>query len=137
MRTRAGRGAVALVVIVGSLFTGGCTETSCSAVLFLDAVVIHLDSSAQTDDLATLRACVGTTCGENPIDRSLPDQSIAIDIRASQVTVSVTGRNGAGRQVFAGSTAVTTVVTEPDGPGCQSIRLAKVTISPAGLRPTA
>ena len=125
------------MVIIGSLLTGGCTESYCSAVLFLDAVVIHLDPSAQTGDVTTLRACVGSTCAENPIDRTSPDQSIPIDIRAGHVTLSVTGRNGAGRQVFTGSTAVTTVVTHPDGPDCQSARLARVTISPSGLRPTA
>jgi len=138
MRTEIGRAAAAVMAIAGSLLTGGCAPRSCSAVLFLDGVVIHLDAPAQTADLIALRACVGSSCAEQPVvagDRS--DQSIPIAVGAGQVLVSVTGHDRAGRQVFAGSTAVTTVVSEQDGPGCQSVHLAKATITPAGLRPTA
>ncbi len=136
MAMRVGRIAAAVVVITGALMTGGCTATACSSVLFSDQVVVHFAALVNTDAWSTLRACVGSSCEERPIDRTFSDQTIPIAVGPGSVTVSVTTRNRANQKLFSGSTRVTTVVSQPDGPGCQSVYLAKVTVTGSGLSPT-
>ncbi len=136
MAMRVGRIAAAVVVITGALMTGACTATTCSSVLFSDAVVVHFASPVNTADLSAVRACVGSSCEEWPIDRTVSDQMIPIAVGPGSVTVSVTGHNHANQKLFGGSTRVTTVISEPDGPGCQTVYRAKVTVTGSGLSPT-
>ncbi len=42
----------------------------------------------------------------------------------------------ANRKLFGGSTRVTTVISQPDDPGCQTVYRAKVTVTGSGLSPT-
>lgn len=136
MSTRTGRIAATFYVVGGVLLLSGCTSTECSSVLFLDAVVVHFASTAVSDDLTTMRACIADTCAERPVDSTTADRSIPIPMGARDVTVTVAGLTRTGQQLFAGSATVTPVVSQPDGPGCQSAHLAKVTLTGSRLSPS-
>ncbi len=136
MGSRTGRIAATVILVGSALTAGACTSTDCSAVLFLDAVVVHFAPAANTDKLTTIRACAGDTCAESALDPTNADQSIPIPMGAGEVTVTVTGRTTTGQQLFAGSTTVTPIISQPDGPDCQSAYLAKVTVTRSGVSPT-
>lgn len=136
MGTRVSRILAAVVAVGGVLMTGGCASTTCSAVLFVDQVVVHFDPSAHTGDLTTVQACIGGSCEQEPVDPTHADLRIPVAVGPGEVTVSITGHSGAGQQLFEGSTAVTPVLSQPDGAGCQSVYLADVTVTSTGLYPT-
>lgn len=125
-----------VVAVSGVLMIGGCASTTCSAVLFADAVVVHFDSSAPTADLTTVQACIGGNCEQNTVDPTHADLRIPVAVGSGSVKVSVAGRSGAGQQLFQGSTTVTPVLNQPDGPGCQSVHVADVTVTSSGLYAT-
>lgn len=136
MRSRVSRVLAAVIVVEGVLMTGGCATTTCSSVLFADGVVVHFDPSARTADFADVQACIGASCEQDAVDPTHADLRIPIAVGSAAVKVSITGRSRAGHQVFQSSTAVTPVVDEPDGPGCQSVYVADVTITSSGLSAT-
>ena len=133
MRSRVSRVLATVIVVGGVLMTGGCATTTCSSVLFADGVVVHFDSSARLADLSTVQACIGASCGQDTVDPTHADLRIPVAVGSGAVKVSITGRSGAGQQVFEASAAVTTVVDQPDGPGCQSVYVADVTMTGSGL----
>lgn len=136
MSTKVGRILAAVVAVGGMLMTGGCSSPTCSSVLWSDQVVVHFSSYAHTADVSTVRACIGNVCNEERVDPTRSDLMIPVASGSGQVEVSVTGRSGAGAQLFDDSTTVTTVLGHPDGPDCQSIHQAEVTVTDSGLFPT-
>ena len=101
--------------------------------LFSDQVVVHVARPATMGQPTALRVCVDTVCQEQSVDRSLLDQVIPMAVGKGRRTVVVTGRDRRGRQLFTGSTEVTTVAHQPDGSGCMTIQLAKVTVTDSGI----
>ena len=136
MRNRVPPVLAAIVAVTGTLGAAGCTERSCSAVLFSDQVVVHVARPATMGQPTDLRVCVDTVCQEQSVDRSLIDQVIPMAVGKGRRTVVVTGRDRDGRQLFTGSTEVTTVAHQPAGSGCMTIQLAKVTVTDSGIVPT-